>query len=170
MKKRKSLLVVCLFALVLVLGVGYAAVTAVDLKINGSASVKDETLEVYFSGLDMSASVGATINAEVNEADKDTEVSFTVTEMVLNETVTLAYEIKNAETDLDANLAAELSASNKYFEVSGKFTEGKALAGQTDTYTITVKMIKTPVDEANNTINVIAKLTASPEEAEAKQS
>ena len=50
MKNRKLLLTFGTLALVLVLGVGYAVVSSVDLNITGTASVKGATLNVAFNG------------------------------------------------------------------------------------------------------------------------
>lgn len=62
-----------LFLLVLVLGVGYAVVTSVDLNINGTAAVKGADLKVSFND-----------DTEVSSAEK---VTATATKGGLNATI-----------------------------------------------------------------------------------
>lgn len=163
MKNKKSLLSLVIFALVLILGVGYAVVSNVGLTIGGTASVKNANLKVDIESVADTKTSGATISHTLTtHADKDT---FTITDMELNETVTMVYTVANHETDVDAKLTGvELTNSNEqYFDV--KYTiNGETIAANdgTTTVTVTVKLVKTPVTEAQGTTTVSLTLNAAP--------
>jgi hypothetical protein len=100
MKSKRSLLSFGLIALILVLGVGYAAIGAVDLTISGTASVKDSDIKVSFKSVTHDAK-GDTV-VENSLEDGDVIDTFTISNMDLNETVTLTYTVQNKETDVAA--------------------------------------------------------------------
>lgn len=163
MKNKRSLLSFGLIALILVLGVGYAAVGAVDLTIGGTASVEDSDIKVSFQGV-------------TNDADGDTEVTntvkdgdltdtFTISNMTLNETVTLTYTVQNKETDVAAVLSEKTALTNsneEHFQATYSITKADIAAGGTTTVTVTVKLIKTPVAEEDNEAEFNLVLEAAP--------
>lgn len=163
MKNKKSLLSLGLLALVLVLGVGYAVVSNVNLTIGGSATVEDAQLKVSFKSVDVTKTGSAEVTNTLTEgAISDT---FTITKMTLNETVTLTYTVKNEETDVVATLAEKVALTNDnedYFEASYKIDDANIAAGGTTTVTVTVKLIKTPVTTAQGTGNFSVTLEAAP--------
>ena len=163
MKNKKSLLSLVILALVLILGVGYAVVSSVDLTIGGTAGVKSADLNVDIESVQDTKTSGATINHTLTQhANKDT---FTITDMVLNETVTMEYTIKNHETDVAATIAEGVALTNsnsQYFDVTYKINEANIPAGGTTTVTVTVKLIKTPVTAAQGETEVSLTLAASP--------
>ena len=163
MKNKKSLLSLVIFALVLILGVGYAVVSSVDLTIGGTAGVKNASLKVDFESVADTKTSGATIRHTLTTcADKDT---FTITDMELNETVTMEYTVANHETDVKAKLTGvELTNSNEqYFEVSYKINGETIDANNgTTTVTVTVKLVKTPVNDEQGETTVSLTLNAAP--------
>ena len=163
MKNKKSLLSLVIFALVLILGVGYAVVSSVDLTIGGTAGVKNASLKVDFESVADTKTSGATISHTLTQHAKEDE--FTITDMVLNETVTMEYTVANHETDVDADLTEKIALSNnnpEYFEVSYKINGNEIKAGGTTTVTVTVKLVKTPVTEAQGKTTVSLTLNAAP--------
>ena len=161
MKNKSSLMIIGIFALVLVLGVGYAVISAVDMTITGSASAQSEDLAVKFSAV--TTSNNSKVDAKIN-ADTLTG-TVTVSSLGLNESQTVTYTIQNNETDVNASvIESTLTNSNpEYFEVTSDISTAKTVdAGGTITVKLTIKLIKTPVVEANNSTNITLKLKASP--------
>lgn len=173
MKKKSSLLSLGLIALVLVLGVGYAVVQEVDLTISGTASVKGSTLAVYFNG-ETSKEDATNGKVTATATNKTLAANITVTDLTLNETVTATYTVVSEETDVAAKISKEsitvLDTATKkkdlssYFEVSTDVdTTPKTLAaGGETTVTVTVKLIKTPVEEADSKGDITVNLLVEP--------
>lgn len=162
MKNKKSLLSLVIFALVLILGVGYAVVSSVDLTIGGTAGVKNASLKVDFESV-ADTKTNATVTHTLTQHAKEDE--FTITDMELNETVTMVYTVANHETDVDADLTEKIALSNsnpEYFTVGYKINGATINAGGTTTVTVTVKLVKTPVTEAQGKTTVSLTLNAAP--------
>ena len=161
MKNKRSLLSFGLIALILVLGVGYAAVNGVDLTINGTATAQTSDLKVSFKKVD-AESTGA---AKIENTVRDVEDTFTITDLALNETVTLTYTVQNKETDVAAVLSEKtaLTNSNKtYFNATYTIDDANIAAGGTTTVTVTVTLIKTPVKAEDNAATFNLVLAANP--------
>ena len=163
MKNKKALLSFGVLALVLVLGVGYAVVSSVDLNITGTASVKGATLNVAFNG---TTEVSSEEKVTATATDGSLAGTITVKDLELNESVTATYTIKNTETDVDASVLKSAITNDKedYFEVTTSVDTNAVTvtSGSTATVTVTVKLIKTPVADADSTANIGIKLTATP--------
>ena len=90
--------------------------------------------------------------------------------MVLNEEVKVTYVIDNHETDVIASLteAVELSNDNEeHFSATYKIVNAEVPAMTdgtpgTTTVEVTVKMIQTPIDSADNTATISFELTDAP--------
>ena len=163
MKNKRSLLSFGLIALILFLGVGYAAVSGIDLTINGTASVKDSAIKVSFKSVTYDSDGDATVTNAVQ--DGDLTDTFTISNMTLNETVTLTYTVQNKESDVNALLTGPLKVTNsneEHFEATYKIDDANVLAGKTTTVTVTVKLIKTPVLEEDNEATFSLTLNAAP--------
>lgn len=163
MKNKRSLLSFGLIALILVLGVGYAAVNGVDLTINGTATAQTSDLKVSFKKVDAESTGAAKIENTVT--DGDVEDTFTITDLALNETVTLTYTVQNKETDVAAVLSEKtaLTNSNKtYFNATYTIDDANIAAGGTTTVTVTVTLIKTPVKAEDNAATFNLVLAANP--------
>lgn len=166
MKKKKSLLSLGILALVLVLGVGYAVVSAVDLTFGGTATVANAVIEVDIEAVDDDPTGEAATSHTWTANSHATADTFTITDMVLNETVTITYTLKNHETDVVANIAEAVALTNsnsEYFTVTKNIDNPTIAANSTGTVTIEVTLTKTPVNEAYNstTINFAVEATAA---------
>ena len=160
MRSRKGMMAFAIAALVLLLGVGYATVSSVNLTINGTAGFQTKELEVYYDGTTSEATGKVTA---ISAPDRTREATFTVQNMVLNETVTMTFEVKNYETDVDATLATPtLTNSNtEFFTVTATCDKTDLDAEDTAIVTVKVTAVKTPVDEADSTANIKVTLNAS---------
>ena len=163
MNRKKTLYGLGLLALILVLGVGYAAVSEVTLNIDGSATVASEALKVSFNGVTDTEDDGKVI---ASSTDNSLNASIQVTNLTLNEAVSATYTIKNQETDVDANVIKKQISNDKpeFFEVTTSVDDSAETitAGGTGTVTVTVKLIKTPIETSDSTANIQIDLTASP--------
>ena len=162
MRNKKSLLSICLFALVLILGVGYAVVNYVDVSISGTAGAKAEPIKASF-----------TDKTKVSDASKVTATAtantlsgtIKVTGLTLNETVTATYTIQNKETDVDATVKQQsiTNSNTEYFEVTTDATTAKTVSkGGSVEVTVSVKLKKTPVTEADSTATIGVTFRATP--------
>lgn len=162
MKKKKSLLSLGLLALVLVLGVGYAVVSSVDLEFGGSASVKDAEIDVDIENVADDSTGEATVEHTWTKCA--TEDTFTIKDMVLNEEVTITYTIKNHETDVAATLAEKVALTNsneEYFDAEYAITNPSLAAGGETTIVVTVTLTKTPVDSKYNSTDIAFTVSAT---------
>lgn len=163
MNRKKTLYGLGLLALILVLGVGYAAVSEVTLNIDGSATVASEALKVSFNGVTDTEDDGKVV---ASSTDNSLNASIQVTNLTLNEAVSATYTIKNQETDVDANVIKKQISNDKpeFFEVTTSVDDSAETitAGGTGTVTVKVKLIKTPIETSDSTANIQIDLTASP--------
>ena len=163
MNRKKTLYGLGLLTLILVLGVGYAAVSEVTLNIDGSATVASEALKVSFNGVTDTEDDGKVV---ASSTDNSLNASIQVTNLTLNEAVSATYTIKNQETDVDANVIKKQISNDKpeFFEVTTSVDDSAETitAGGTGTVTVTVKLIKTPIETSDSTANIQIDLTASP--------
>ena len=149
MKNRRTLVVAFLLVAVMMLGVGYAALTDV-LDITGSADVNQSAAEeafntdIYFTA--------AVANEEGNtasvNADNNDKASFTANTLKgKGDKATFTYTITN-DGDLDAEVTPRISSNTntQYFNVYSDWQgQAKVLkAGETVTYTVTIELIETP--------------------------
>ena len=166
MKRKKTYVGLILLIAVLMLGIGYAAMSNITLNITGSASavVKDENFSVLFVGTpevssdDVTAKIIDDHNATLNVTGLSAK----------GDKATVTYTVKNASEDLSASVAVpNISNSNsEYFSVTTDMNAEKTLvAGNNTTVTVTVQLIKTPVD-ADETANINISLVASPVQPE----
>lgn len=163
MKNKKKFYVVGLLVFVLVLGIGYAAVSTVGLNIDGTASVKSENLKVSFNGV---TEVSDEEKVVANSTDNSLDATISVSDLTLNEIVTATYTIKNEETDVNANITKKTITNDKeeFFEVTTSVDESPTTvdANGTAKVTVTVKLIKTPIEADDSTANIQIDLDANP--------
>lgn len=163
MKNKKKFYVVGLLVFVLVLGIGYAAVSTVGLNIDGTASVKSENLKVSFNGVTEVSDEGKVV---ANSTDNSLDATISVSDLTLNEIVTATYTIKNEETDVNANITKKTITNDKeeFFEVTTSVDESPTTvdANGTAKVTVTVKLIKTPIEADDSTANIQIDLDANP--------
>ncbi len=163
MKNKKSLLSVCLLVLVLILGVGYAVVSSVNLTISGTAKVGTSDLKVSFNGTATTPNNG---KVSATATDGSLSANIAVTDLTLGESVTATYTIQNKETDVNAQILKKSITNDKdaYFKVTTDVDSSAKtiVAGGTTTVTVTVELIKTPVESADSTANITVTLEATP--------
>lgn len=162
MKNRKKMITTALIVLVLLLGVGYATVSSVNLNINGTANAETKELQVFYDGVNSGTSDKVTA---ISSPDKERTATFTVENMTLDETVTMTFEVKNYEADVNATLAAPSVTQNTnrdYFQVTTSCDKTTLNAGDTATITVNVKLIKTPVTAEAGSTTVTVGMAASP--------
>ena len=161
MKNRRTVVVAFLLVAVLLLGVGYAALTDV-LDITGTADVDRAAAEssfnedIYFSA--------AVANDEDNtasvNADNNDKASFTANNLKgAGDTATFTFSIVNVG-DVDATITPRIitnvanldETEGKYFEIysdwqgATKDLPAGTTADAPLTYTVTVKLLKTPTE------------------------
>ena len=151
MKNRKTVVVAFLLVAVMLLGVGYAALTDV-LDITGSADVNQSAAEEAFNEDIHFAVNGAVANQAGNtasiNADNNDKASFTANNLKgKDDTATFTFTIVN-DGDLDANVTPSISSNTNqaYFAISSDWNGQTKLleAGQSLEYTVTVTLIETP--------------------------
>ncbi len=158
---------VLLLAVILV-GIAYAAITNVTLNIKGTgnAQASKDNFAVEFVGEPTTGGKGTT-TATINTA-KRTEGTMNVTGLTAKgDTATATYTVQNLSQDLSADLTAEATSSNQsYFEVICKLEDTTLKAKATTTLTVTVKLLKTPIDETKEDLstNIGVSITAEPKQ------
>ena len=163
MKNKKKVVVAFLLVAVMLLGVGYAALTDV-LDITGSADVNQSAAEeafnedIYFSA----AVANETGNTASINADNNDKASFTANTLKgKGDKATFTYTIQN-DGDLDALITPAISSNTNtaYFAVSSDWAgQPKTLAaGASITYTVTIELIETPTATISG--SCIIELTA----------
>lgn len=154
MKNRRNVVIAFMIVAVMLLGIGYAALSD-TLDITGSADVNQSAAEeafnedVYFSAA-VANQDGNT--ASVN-ADNNDKASFTANTLKgKGDKVTFTFTIMN-NGDVAATVTPKLNDSlgntnPEYFAISSDWDgQPKDLAAHTSiTYTVTVELIKTPTE------------------------
>lgn len=163
MKKRNTFFGIGLLVALLVLGIGYAAISNITLNIGGTgkAGVSDSNFKVKFVG------TPTVSNEDIVKATITSDLAATINVESLvakGDSVTATYEIQNVSADLSASLAIPTvtNSNTEYFSVTTDMDEAVTLASnEKTTITVTVELIKTPIDaDQETTINV--SLVASP--------
>ena len=158
---------ILLVAIILV-AVAYAAITNVELNINGvgSAQAKQENFKVEFIGTPRTSGKGTT-TATINSDDK-TQGKVNVTGLTAKGDEAIAtYTVKNLSSDISADLTAEATSSNQtYFEVICSLEKTTLKAQEETTLKVTVRLLKTPIDETKEDLNsdIDVTLTAEPKQ------
>lgn len=158
MKNRKTVVVAFLLVAVMLLGVGYAALTDI-LTINGSAEVSQTAAEdafnedIYFSD---AVAHEADNEASVDDTDND-KASFAANTLKgKGDKATFTFTIENAG-DVDATVTPVLTSKDQvdYFTVTHDWEAAEDLAaGEAITYTITVELSKTPTETISGSFEV----------------
>ena len=145
---------ILLLAIVLV-AVGYAAITKVGLNIDGTAKseANPDNFKVELIGEPQTSGDGTT-TATINTADK-TQGTMNVSGLnAKGQTAIATYTVKNQSTDLSADLTAKATSTNdEYFEVQCSLEKTTLKAGEETTMTVKVKLLKTPIDETKENLS-----------------
>ena len=138
MKNKKVLI----FVLIILMSVGFAAVTT-TLIINGRTIVaeNEEDYQVYFSGAIVDKE---DYTNEIISKDKKTITFETKELMKENDTSELKYDVTNGSTQYDANVSIKISTENDdLIEVTNTYDDSKNLsARETRTGVLTVRLKK----------------------------
>jgi hypothetical protein len=171
MKNRKTVVVAFLLVAVMLMGVGYAALTDV-LDITGSADVNQSAAEeafnedIYFSA----AVANETGNTASVNADNKDKASFTAKTLKgAGDEVTFSFTIKN-DGDVAATVTPTLNATlgntnPEYFDIESDWggAPRELAAGAEISYTVTVTLKKTPTETIAGSF--LIELTAKSVEA-----
>ena len=148
-RNTRAVVGLVLLIAVLLVAIGYAAITAVPLNINGSAQATPEqtNFTVKFSGTP-TVSDSSKVVAEINQQDQ-LKATINVSKLTAKgDTATATYTIANTSADLSAVLSATTSNTNdEFFRVTQNIAKGTVAAGDTTTITVTVELIKTPITQ-----------------------
>ena len=145
---------ILLVAIVLV-AVGYAAITKVGLNIDGTAKSEGnpDNFKVELVGEPQTSGDGTT-TATINTADK-TQGTMNVSGLnAKGQTAIATYTVKNQSVDLSADLTAKATSTNdEYFEVQCSLDKTTLKAQEETTMTVKVKLLKTPIDETKENLS-----------------
>ena len=145
---------IVLLAIVLV-AVGYAAITKVGLKIDGTAKseANPDNFKVELIGEPQTSGDGTT-TATIDNQDK-TRGTMNVSGLnAKGQTAIATYTVKNQSTDLSADLTAKATSTNdEYFEVQCSLEKTTLKAQEQTTMTVKVKLLKTPIDETKENLS-----------------
>ena len=165
-KNKKTLQIVLLVVIAVVtLGIGYAAISAVNLIINGNATarVDQNNFKVHFiQAQAISGSTGAGGTSNIDSGD-DTKAMFDVTGLTkVGDYAEAVYTVRNDSNGVGAEISLSVSNSNsEYFKVTETILDNKLQAGEETTAKVKVEMIKTPITDSVST-SVTSKLNISP--------
>lgn len=171
MKKRTGIIGVLIA--ILVLGIGYAAISGVTLNITGTGTISpdDANFKVHYDTSvtpTTTLATGTTTGATATAAYTD-ELNGTLTVSGFtkkDDSATATYTIINESEDINATLATPTigTYNTEYFTVSSSVASTSlAYGGATTTQTVTVTAIKTPTD-ADKTTAINVTLNATPAE------
>ena len=155
-KNKKTLQIVLLVLIAVVtLGIGYAAISAVNLIINGNAtaSVNQNNFKVHFiQAQAISGSTGASGTSTIDSQD-DTKATFDVTGLTkVGDYAEAVYTVRNDSNGIGAEITLNLTSSNtEYFKVTETILDNKLQAGEETTAKVKVEMIKTPITDSVST-------------------
>jgi len=163
MKKRTGIIGVLIA--ILVLGIGYAAITGVDLNVTGNANVKpdQDNFNVHFdTNTAPSITKGANVVADATVTatyTDDLNATINVDGFTKKgDTATVVYTIINESEDIDATLSGPdidttvTGYNSEYFDVTATLGKSELAAqGDTTTLTVVVEAKKTPIDDQEST-------------------
>ena len=155
---------VLVLAIILV-AVAYAAITSTQLNINGTgnATANQSNFKVEFIGIPTTGGKGTT-TATIDSSVK-TNGTVTVNGLTAKgDEATATYTVKNQSADLSADLTAEATSSNEeYFEVLCTLEKTTLKAQEETTLKVTVRLLKTPIDETKENLKTDIGVTVTAE-------
>ena len=158
---------ILLVAIVLI-AVGYAAISNIGLNIDGTAKseANQSNFVVEMIGTPITSGEGTTV-ATINESKK-TEGTVTVSGLnAKGQTAIATYTVKNKSQDISTDLTAEATSTNEeYFEVICELDKTTLKAQEETTMIVKVKLLKTPIDENKENLSTEIGINI---EAEPKQ-
>ena len=163
MAKSKKIIIAVILLVVLLIGIGYAAIQNITLSITGTAEAEtsQDNFKVMFSGTP-TVSDETLVTATVTD---DTHATINVSGLTTKEdTVTATYTVQNVSTDISADLSVATTNDNpEYFTLSSQLEKTSLVEGEATTLSVTIELTKTPItDNVTSTIGI--QLTAMPVE------
>ena len=150
---------------VILVAVAYAAITSTQLNINGTgnATANQSNFKVEFIGTPTTGGKGTT-TATIDSSVK-TNGTVTVNGLTAKgDEATATYTVKNQSADLSADLSAEATSSNEeYFEVLCTLEKTTLKAQEETTLKVTVRLLKTPIDETKENLKTDIRVTVTAE-------
>lgn len=178
MKKQNKIVIGTIFAIILLMGIGYAGVTNVNLTINGNvlATADQTNFKVQFTGATPtteSTNPKATVDAKATAGSTQATVDISGL-TTKDDSASAILEIENASIDINAssvNVTVGANTEEEYFTVTavmckadGEPVTDYAVAHGEKTYVkVTAKLNKTPLEDIGTKISVT--VTATPEAA-----
>ena len=171
MKKKRTGIIGILIA-ILVLGIGYAAVSYVTLTIEGTGAITStqSNFVVVYTGVSLASKSSNDITT--TQSASGTTGSFTVTGMTKKgDYAEFTYTIENQSEGLSAVLGNPVIASgynSEYFTVTSTTNSPTTLtstgATNTTTQTVRIEAAKTPTaDQTSNTVTITLQADPQPE-------
>ena len=162
MQKRTGIMGILIA--ILILGIGYAVITDVTLKVSGAGTISanQNNFRVKFSGTPTTSGTGV-ITATIED---DLQANLTVNGFTkMGDTATAVYDIVNESPELAANIVANLkeNTNSEYFEITYSLQKNSLASGESTKLTVYVEAIKTPETEDQSTTFEVDVL-ASPQE------
>lgn len=161
MTKTSKIILVTIIATMILLGLGYAAIQNITLTIAGTAAAdpSQSNFIVKFTGTPTVSSltnVAAAITDDINATINVTGLT------EKGQIATATYDIENSSIDLSADLGLTLTNSNtEFFSIKSDLAKTSLKAGESTTVTVTVELLKTPIDGSEeSTIGI--QITAAP--------
>ena len=150
---------------IVLLGIGYAAISNILLTVNSTKTVvkiNQENFKVHFTEAQNITGTDGVSGSTIIE-DDDTVASFSVTGLAkTGDYAEAKYTVSNDSNGIGAIISSELSNTNtEYFKVTETINDNKLQAGETTTVTVKVEMVKTPLTDSVST-NITTKLKANP--------
>ena len=182
MKQKRTFVTLLLVIALLCLGIGYAAISSVNLTISGniSALAAEGTVEVEFTKAEVQAGSKGNTTAqpytivEGTENKDYTKATINVSDLTAeNDTATVVYTIENKADDIAATLGEpDIDWDNtEWFDVectlSGNTLAKDGTEGDSQTATVVVTLKKTPVtlaDQNAATDDITITINAAPVE------
>lgn len=170
MKKNTKLSIgIILIVAILLVAIGYAAVTTRTLNIDGTAQATPDSANftVKFVGTPVVSNQDK-VTAGIKEGD-ELKATMDVRGLTAKgDTATATYTIQNTSKDLSAALSATVTSNTnpEYFTVDYEIADSTIGHGDSTTIVVTVTLIKTPIEgEQESTIGITVK--ADPEQPNA---
>ena len=166
MKNKRVVMTLVLLLVILLLSTGYAlSTTSLQIKGSAEATASDDNFIVRFKKTGTSYDEPTNLLNATATVTSDTEATINVSGLTkAGDKATATYVVENASNGIDANIVAVPSSTDtEYFKVTttGITTaESKIVSGNTSEITVTVELIKTPIEDKATTVTV--DLTATP--------
>ena len=147
MISRTRLILIALVSVVLLIGVGFAAITATQLNITGNTTANPDQANFKVKFLEETVvSEPSKVTAQVTG---DTTATINVQGLTARRDKVIAtYKVKNFSADLSADIELTIGNSNgTYFKTTAEWGKDSLVAGEETTAVVTVELIRTPIEK-----------------------